>query len=1072
MKKLEYCLEKFDKIYNTFKEDEVAFCGNRELIKLILKERPEYKIAYVVDNNLQGRYEQNYCLINFDDFFHLGLEKLVIVDSPRATQALYCNIWERCKYNGVHVYNIYGQDMCVENQKFTQLKIKYPLTKSEDLLAAIDNYDVVSIDIGDTLLATKYVYYSDFFVKIGKKINDIGVNIFDFMQRVTDIKKRDTYSNLRVIIEVMLNELNHSMDDLEKIWSIVLEEAKKAFVPRKAIAEAMKYAKTQGKKICLIEDLPDYRLPQIVWKILLESFEIREYDDIVCSGDYWLHKDEGLYEVMFNMYGQEYSYLHIGDDFGEDVIIPKCYEMDTFWVESPRNLFYALDTITLEQLEKNNVRDLFEQYVLKVYSDSYVVSEIREKQKSQEAVLLAEKLQEKIDFCKSSSDMDANDAITYEPVLFDELEEKKSIEEYDKLEFEVYENPDVSIVIPVYNQFGYTYNCLKSILEHSGNVKYEVIVADDCSKDYVRELEKAVSGINVIHNAENMRFLKNCNNAAKAAKGKYVLFLNNDTQVQPDWLEPMVTLMEQNSDIGMVGSKLVYPDGSLQEAGGILWKDGSAWNYGHLKNPDAAEYCYVKDADYISGAAIMIRTSLWNEIGGFDEEFAPAYYEDTDLAFEVRKHGYRVCLQPKSIVVHFEGVTNGTDTSTGQKTYQVINQKKFFKKWQHVLEKEHFHNAEHVYLAKDRGQTKKQILVVDHYVPNYDKDAGGRCTFMYIKAFLKLGMKVTFIGDNFAKPEPYTTILNQLGVEVLYGNFYYLNWEGWLKENLQYFDYIYLQRPHISVKYMDLVKEYGRGKIFYFAHDLHHVRMYRDYLITGNEKSLKESEEWKKIETDLFDKTDVGHVVGEYEQEVMQKVFPDKPIRNIPLYIYESFPENIEKDFSKRKDILFVGGFNHTPNVDAVLWFAKEVFPKVLEKYPDIVWHIVGSNAPKEVKELASEHIVLEGFVPDEQLEVLYRECRLDVVPLRYGAGVKGKVVEAGYYQIPLVTTSIGGEGLDDTVGAFVMEDDAEKMADMIIDLYSNYDKLREMSDCGKVFIEKYFTPEVAEQILLQDLEL
>ena len=556
------------------------------------------------------------------------------------------------------------------------------------------------------------------------------------------------------------------------------------------------------------------------------------------------------------------------------------------------------------------------------------------------------------------------------------------------------------------------------------------------------------------------------------ARGEYIVFLNNDTQVQPNWLRPMVDLMKENQNIGMTGAKLVYPNGCLQEAGGILWKDGSAWNYGHMKNPTDPEYCYVKEADYISGAAIMIRASLWNELGGFDESFAPAYYEDTDLAFEVRKKGYKVFLQPASVVVHFEGISNGTDTSAGLKNYQVVNQKKFYEKWKDVLETENFENGTNVYLAKDRGQTRKQILVVDHYVPNFDKDAGGRCTYMYMKAFLKLGMKVTFIGDNFAKPEPYTTILNQLGIEVLYGNYYCMHWKEWLKENLKYFDFVYLQRPHISIKYMDLVKEYGRGKIFYFAHDLHHVRMYRDYLVSGNEDALKESEYWKKIEIELFEKTDVGHVVGSYEQEIMQKAFPDKPIRNIPLYIYDDEPEQIEKDFSKRKDILFVGGFKHAPNIDAVLWFAKEIFPQLLKKYPELVWHIVGSSAPEEVKALASDHIVLEGFVTDEELGELYRKCRLVVVPLRYGAGVKGKIVESAYYQIPVVTTAIGGEGLDAGVGSFVMEDDADKMAQLIERLYTDYDELRKMSDAGETMIQKYFTSNAAEKVLLEDMNL
>lgn len=647
---------------------------------------------------------------------------------------------------------------------------------------------------------------------------------------------------------------------------------------------------------------------------------------------------------------------------------------------------------------------------------------------------------------------------------------KLEITDYEIICFEKNDNPDVSIIIPVYNQFDYTYNCLKSILENSGNVSYEIIIANDCSTDITRDIEQVAKNVRLITTEKNVRFLLNCNNAAEYAKGKYILFLNNDTQVMENWLQPLIDVMASYADVGMVGSKLVYPDGKLQEAGGIVWKDASAWNYGHLKSPDDPEFVYLKEADYVSGAAIMIRTELWNEIGGFDTRYVPAYYEDTDLAFEVRKHGYKVMMQPKSIVIHFEGISNGTDTSVGLKAYQVENRQKFYDKWKNVLEKEHFENAQNVYLAKDRGQTKKQILVVDHYVPNYDKDAGGRCTYMYLKMFLRMGLKVTFIGDNFARPEPYTSELNALGIEILFGNNYYNNWKGWLADNLHYFDYIYLQRPHISIKYIDIVKKYARGKVFYFAHDLHHVRMYRDYLLTGDKNALEESQKWKKIEMELFTKADVGHVVGSYEQEVMQKVFPDKPIRNIPLYIYDESPDGIEKDFSKRHDILFVGGFGHTPNIDAVIWFYENVYTKVLKRYPDMVWHIVGSKAPDEVLQLAGPNVVIEGFLSDEELAEMYKKCRLSVVPLRYGAGVKGKVVESAYYQIPLVTTPIGGEGLDSAMGAFVMEEDADNMAELICSLYEDYPRLRKMSDAGIEFISTYFTSKVAEQVLLQDM--
>lgn len=647
----------------------------------------------------------------------------------------------------------------------------------------------------------------------------------------------------------------------------------------------------------------------------------------------------------------------------------------------------------------------------------------------------------------------------------------KSLKQYEKIEFTKCENPRVSIIIPVYNQFDYTYHCLVSILKRTEGISYEVIVANDCSTDLTRKLKEVVKGITVIDNKVNLRFLKNCNNAAKCAKGEYILFLNNDTEVQENWLEPMLKIMDADSGIGMTGSKLIYGDGTLQEAGGIFWKDASAWNYGNKKDADAPEYNYLREADYISGACILIRKTLWEEIGGFDEQFEPAYYEDADLAFMVRQKGYKVVYQPLSVVKHFEGISNGTDLTAGQKKYQTLNQTKFMAKWQQVLEKENFENGKEVFLAKDRSRDKKQILVVDHYVPHHDKDAGGKCTYMYLKLFVEMGYKVTFIGDNFFKHEPYTTELNQMGIEVLYGNYYFNNWKAWLKENAHYFDYIYLQRPHISEKYIDLLKLYSKAKIIYFGHDLHFLREKRQYEITGDLERLAVSEEWKKREFALFEKADVVHVVGTYEQELLQKEFPGKAVRNIPLYIYDGPRENISRRFDERRDLLFVGGFGHPPNTDAVLWFAEEIFPQILTKYPDIKWYIVGSKPPKEVEALASQNIIVTGFLTDEALDKLYNECRLVVVPLRYGAGVKGKVIEAAYYQIPIVTTQIGAEGIPQEEKAMIICQNEEEFAESVTGIYEDWTALGKISEAEAKLIKEEYSWEKAREVIEMDMK-
>ncbi|TCL59376.1 GT2 family glycosyltransferase [Kineothrix alysoides] len=268
------------------------------------------------------------------------------------------------------------------------------------------------------------------------------------------------------------------------------------------------------------------------------------------------------------------------------------------------------------------------------------------------------------------------------------LYEYLSLEQYEPIVFSTYTNPLVSIIIPVYNQFAYTYNCLRAIKKYSEGVDYEIIIADDSSTDLTSELEKNTKGIKVIHNKSNYQFLINCNCAVKEAKGKYLVFLNNDTQVQKHWLKSLVDLLQTEERVGLAGSKLVYPTGLVQEAGGIVWRDATVLQYGNNRQAGEEELNYLRETDYVSGASIIIRKKLWEEIGGFDERFAPAYYEDVDLAFEVREQGYKVVYQPESEVVHFEGMSSKLENEQIRGIEK--NRKLFLEKWEDVLKKRYF----------------------------------------------------------------------------------------------------------------------------------------------------------------------------------------------------------------------------------------------------------------------------------------------------------------------------------------------------------------------------------------------
>ena len=633
----------------------------------------------------------------------------------------------------------------------------------------------------------------------------------------------------------------------------------------------------------------------------------------------------------------------------------------------------------------------------------------------------------------------------------------------------LFEKPLVSIIIPVHNNFLYTYNCIHSILKINPIVPYEIIIVDDMSTDKTKVIEKYIKNIIVIHNDRINYFLINCNNASKYAKGEYIIFLNNDTRVHKEWLINLFNLIKSDVKIGIVGSKLIYPNGKLQEAGGIVWNDGDPANFGNLDKADKPEYNYVKEVDYISGASFIIKKTIWERIGGFDERFIPSYFEDTDLAFKLRKEGYKVMYQPNSIVIHYEGISNGKDTKSGIKKFQLRNKEIFIDKWKNELQYQE--RKFHVFNARDRGQNKSRILVIDGSVPNFDKDAGGRCTFLYLNLFNDIGLKVTFIPNDFKKNEPYTNILQQNGIEVLYGKKYKKNYENWLANNLKYFKFIYLQRPDISKLYIDNIIKNFKGKIIYFAHDLHFMRLYREYNITNDDQKLKQSKDFEIIENDLFSKADIIHVVGSFELNYLKEKYPNKIIRNIPLFFYSNQLSNIEKDFSKRKNLIFVGSASHSPNKDAVLWFYERVFPNIIKTFPNIVWYIIGNFEKDIIRKLESKNLKIYTYLSDGELQNFYQKCRIAIAPLRFGAGVKGKIVEAAYYQIPMITTSIGAEGLDNSTNSFIIEDDPEKMSNIICDIYTNYTKLKIMSDSGKIFIEKFFSKNKAKDIIMKDID-
>jgi len=629
--------------------------------------------------------------------------------------------------------------------------------------------------------------------------------------------------------------------------------------------------------------------------------------------------------------------------------------------------------------------------------------------------------------------------------------------------------PDVSIIIPVYGQLPYTLNCLDALLSHASRFSREILVVDDASPDETSRWLAELAGVRYHRQPENGGFIAACNTGAAMAHGRYLVLLNNDTRVVEGWLDELIGSFETLPDAGLVGSKLFYPDSSLQEAGGIIWSDASAWNFGRNDDPNRPEYCYARQVDYVSGAAIAVPKDLWDQLGGFDTRYAPAYCEDSDLALRIRHEaGRSVWMQPLSRVIHYEGKTSGTDISKGVKAYQVRNSETLRQRWSSGLSA-HRANADAPFLEKDRGVTLR-ALVLDATTPEPDRDAGSLTCFKLIQALQSAGYKVTFAAESnlLYLPGP-SAALQRLGVEVLYAPFC-ASIDDLLRDRGGEFDFVLMFRKEVALRRLKAIRRHcPRARIGFHCSDLHFLREQRFAEIQNDPQALRAAEATRREELKIINDVDVSIVHSTHEYELLGELAPGAPVFVFPWILD---PERHVPTVEGRRDIVFLGGYRHPPNVDAVRYFVSEIWPLVRERDRTMRFVIAGADVPPELEALhGQDNVSVAGFIPD--LKPFFATMRLSVAPIRYGAGIKGKVAMSLAHGLPVVATSCAAEGMSLEEGdCIVVRDEPEAFAQSIVDLYHDKARWNAMSEHARRFVQENYGSGLARRRIVDILTL
>jgi GT2 family glycosyltransferase/glycosyltransferase involved in cell wall biosynthesis len=596
-------------------------------------------------------------------------------------------------------------------------------------------------------------------------------------------------------------------------------------------------------------------------------------------------------------------------------------------------------------------------------------------------------------------------------------------------------DPAVSVVIVTFNRADLVLHCLRSVARHAtGSV--EVIVVDNASTDETGALLDRVRGATVLRNATNAGFLQGCNQGVDRARGRHVLLLNSDAFLLPGSLHAALERLEADPKVGVVGGPIVALDGGLQEAGNILWSDGSGQGYGRGDPPGRPEYRFRREVDYVSGAFLLTRLELWRKLEGFDRAYAPAYYEDVDYCLRAREAGFKVVYEPLAAVVHYE---YGSTTGAAAAASAMATRRQVLRSRQGArLARQPRPDRDSVLTARS-AERRERVLVIDDRVPLSVMGSGSPRMNAIVRGIVDLGREVTFY-PGLPFPGTWQDVYSEVPreVEVMLGR----DRDGlgrFLEERRGHYHHVIVSRAHNLVIIRDLLQRdpdiLGSATLIYDAEAIAAMRTLRQP--RAEQSDAEEARRLVRAEADLAAVAHRVASVSEGEAEVFRRA----GVGDVHLLPHAVDLRPTYSPFGERRHLLFVGRLSEdlSPNVDGLRWFVDEVWPRIRRELasqgpPDLV--VAGRVSPT-VAALSAPGLRLLGAVED--LTPLFDDARIFVAPLRFSAGIPLKIMEAASFGVPVVTTDLLCAQLGWTSGRELLAvpvGDAEAFARNCIALY------------------------------------